>query len=438
MKLTSSYKAEVKNNPNFKATVELYRKAISFLITVCDAEWDSIVKVEGSKRRQIYVETLVHTTKNHMAKYQEFDVNFYKFPSYLRRAAISDAIGAVSSYHSNYANWEKGDQKTKPPRLQPDTHSMPVFYRDDCYKETDDPNVVLLKLFVRNDWRWVPARLRSTDIKYIQKKRAEAKCCAPVLEKSYGKYYLRFAFQQEVALSDTPECDRIVCAVDLGLNTDAVCVIMDSKGTVLARKFINFPSEKDLLYRVLNRIKKQQRKHGNGFCTRRWSYATNLNTDLGNKIAAAIVSFASRHDADVIVFEHLDMNGKKHGKDKQKLHMWRKNTIQAVATHKAHQLGMRVSRICAWGTSKLAFDGSGEVERDKDNHALCTFKTGKRYNCDLNAAYNIGARYYIRALLKPLRESVRSQTVAKVQGLERRTSNTLATLTALNSELETA
>lgn len=41
--------------------------------------------------------------------------------------------------------------------------------------------------------------------------------------------------------------DRRICAVDLGLNTDAVCSIMTADGTVLARKFINFASEKDHL-----------------------------------------------------------------------------------------------------------------------------------------------------------------------------------------------
>ena len=42
---------------------------------------------------------------------------------------------------------------------------------------------------------------------------------------------------------------------------------------------------------------------------------------------------------------------------------------------------MRVSRICAWNTSRLAYDGSGAVIRDWENHSLCTFQTGKRYNC---------------------------------------------------------
>ena len=69
------------------------------------------------------------------------------------------------------------------------------------------------------------------------------------------------------------------------------------------------------------------------------------------------------YNADVIVFEHLDTQGKKKGRGKQKLALWRKQEIQKLVEHKAHILGIRISHICAWNTSKLAFDGSGKVER---------------------------------------------------------------------------
>jgi len=97
---------------------------------------------------------------------------------------------------------------------------------------------------------------------------------------------------------------------------------------------------------------------------------------------------------------------------------------------------MRVSRICAWNTSRLAYDGSGAVTRDWKNHSLCTFQTGKRYNCDLSASYNIGARYFIRELLKPLPATERSLLEAKVPPVKRRTSCVYADLRKLHSEME--
>ena len=147
----------------------------------------------------------------------------------------------------------------------------------------------------------------------------------------------------------------------------------------------------------------------------------------------AIVEYASSQSADVIVFEKLDMQNSR--TKSQKISLWRKNGIQSIVEHKAHRLGIHISHICAWGTSKLAFDGSGETVRDKNNRALATFASGKRYNCDLSASYNIGARYYIREILKPLDESSRSRLQAKVPDVERRTLCTYATLLSVLKEL---
>jgi len=97
--------------------------------------------------------------------------------------------------------------------------------------------------------------------------------------------------------------------------------------------------------------------------------------------------------------------------------------------------GMRVSAVCAWNTSRLAFDGSGPVARDEGNYSMCTFATGKRYHCDLSASYNIGARYYIREIMKSLPVTVGLAVEAKVPRLARRTTCVLSDLISLNAEL---
>ena len=259
---------------------------------------------------------------------------------------------------------------------------------------------------------------------------------APTLEKRHHKYFLRFTYTEEVTLTKTPVKEQVICSVDLGINTDAVCTIMRADGTVLGRRFIDHPSEKDRMYRALGRIRRFQREHGSAQTQGRWTYTKRLNTELGKKIAGAIVRYAEENHADVIVFEYLEMQGKIPGKKKQKLHLWRKRDIQRRCEHQAHRKRMRVSRICAWNTSRLAYDGSGAVTRDWENHSLCTFQTGKRYNCDLSASYNIGARYFIRELLKPLPVTERSLLEAKVPPVKRRTSCVYADLRKLHSEME--
>ena len=59
---------------------------------------------------------------------------------------------------------------------------------------------------------------------------------------------------------------------------------------------------------------------------------------------------------------------------------------------------------------------------------LCKFTTGKVYNCDLSASKNIGARFFIRVLLKSLSAKEELLVLAKVPELNRRTSCCLATL----------
>ena len=229
--------------------------------------------------------------------------------------------------------------------------------------------------------------------------------------------------------------ERRICAVDLGINTDAVCSIMTADGTVAARKFISFPAEKDRLYHVLNRVRKKQREHGAKSVRGFWAYAGRLNDQIAVRTASAIAAFAKEQDADVIVFEYLEMKGKRRGKNRQKLHMWKKRKVQAVTEHQAHRAGIRISRICPWGTSALAYDGSGRLMRDSRNHSLSTFQNGKQYNCDLSASYNIGARYYIRELQKSIPETEWSVLAAKVPGVQRRTSSVWADLVKINREM---
>lgn len=428
MRITSSYGVELRKiNKLIKPTIDIYRKSVDFLLVVFESVWDVLSEISNSQKQFNEAERLIHNTSRNTAKY-DFDDRFPKFPSYLRRSAVKAALGMLSSYHSNLYNWEKSGSKGARPSLPKTVHKMPVFYRDNMYKEGAEPYTAFLKLYVRNDWVWVQVQLKKTDIDYIRRYWSHAKASAPVLEKRYRKYFLRFSFEENVRLPITKLEDQVICAIDLGLNTDAVCSIMCANGTVLARKFIDFPSDKDHLGHMLNRIKKHQREHGNSSVKGFWRYARNCNTEHAKRIAAAIVSFAMEYFTDVIVFEHLDMNGKKSGSKKQKLHMWRKNSVQEFVTHKAHKAEIRVSHVSARNTSKLAFDGSGEVIRDKKNHSLCTFSTGKQYNCDLSASYNIGARYFIREILKPLPETVRSSLLAKVPEAERRTICTLNTL----------
>ena len=447
MLIASSYGVEIrKENLCFRKTFDVYRGAVSFLTFVLDSVWEELGTIGNAKKRFNTAEHMVHNTKKNRALF-DFDSRFPKMPSYLRRAAIQHALGAVSSYRTRLLQWEKvrtssaskthAGKKNGRPSLQGDNHAMPVFYRDVMYQAGEEgTDCAKLKLYDGRDWVWRTVRLKHTDLEYLRKHWKGKEASAPTLERRHRKYFLRFTFTEDVKLSEKPAERQTVCAVDLGINTDAVCSIMRSDGTVLARRFINFPGEKDRMKHVLGRIRRFQREQGTSETGGRWAYAVRLNEELSKKTADAIVRFAEEHGADVIVFEYLDMKGKIRGRRKQRLHLWRKRDVQKRCEHLAHRKGIRVSRVCAWGTSALAFDGSGRVERDPQNHSLCSFSTGKQYNCDLSASYNIGARYLIRELIKPLPETARSLLEAKVPAVKRRTSCVYADLLRLREAME--
>ena len=117
--------------------------------------------------------------------------------------------------------------------------------------------------------------------------------------------------------------------------------------------------------------------------------------------------------------------------------------MQSIVEGRAHRMSRRISRVNARGTSGLAYDGSGLIERgrylqngvEKYNYSICTFKTGKQYHCDLNAAYNIAARYFIKEHIKSLTERKRLDILAKVQECSKRSTCTLSTLIKLYAVL---
>lgn len=423
MKITSSYGVEIKQmNKIFRPTIAIYNNAISFCVDVFENEWSDIELLDNIHRKQ-YTENLIHNTKNNKAKY-DFDNKFYKMPSYMRRNVINSALGYLSSYHSNLDNWQNNGCKGRKPTFQRCLNQFPTFYKDNMYLQNTD-DTVQLKLFIDNDWKWVTVKLKHTDMQYIRKYLQNTKMSVPTLEKKYHKWFLRFAFEEDVKLKDTKD---IILAIDLGINTDAACSVMKSDGTILARKFINFASEKDQLNHTLNKIKGVSQKYGSHNTTKLWRTAKFRNDELARKVAKAITDYAVEQNVDVIVFEHLDTKGKKKGSKKQKLHMWKKNSVQKYVEHKAHRQGIRVSHICAWNTSKLAYDGSGTVIRNTSNYSLATFSNGKKYNCDLSASYNIGARYFIRELEKSTSVKKWSLIQAKVSECVKRTQCTYNTL----------
>ena len=343
-----------------------------------------------------------------------------------------EALTAIMLYRKNLADWEASDKLKKKPLLKRKRNVMPAFYRDNMFilDKKDGVYRARLKLFSDNDWKWHVFNLSQADVRSIGKDfdLAEAKC--PVLKRHGQRFSLSFAFEREAELPSKDKKEYSICAVDIGINNAAVCSIIKEDGTVTARRFITFTGEEDRFNRILNERKKA---HSMSKCrTHRLDrFLKNHNENLARLTSSAIVKFASDYGATVIVMENLRITGKVKGSKKERLHLWRKRDILCRVEELAHRRKMRFSTVYAHGTSKYAFDGSGVVTRDKDSWSQCTFKSGKRYNADLSASYNIGARFLIREILKACPDTEASALKAKVPGLSARATCTLSTYISL-------
>lgn len=436
MEITSTYSVRLHNfNRVFDDTVEVYRHAVDYFIELMMTHWVShFANLSHANDCIRSAESLcVRTIKRPMTTY-DFCRDFYKFPSYLRRAAIKAAYGQVSSYQTRLAQWEaKKGQKGKQPGLPKAGRAFPVMYRENTFIRTGR-NSVKLKVRIRNTWDWVDVALDKHDVDYIALHCATRDELVPALRKRGKHWYLDFSFSEKVTLDKVSLDTQRVLGVDLGINNACVCSVMDSKGTIIGRRFLKLPKEKDSLERALRRIKKAQ-SNGAKRTPRLWARAHGVNKDISIKTANFIVEVANEFKVDVIVMEHLDLSGRKRGSKRQRLHHWRAKYVQQMVEHKAHRCGIRIRRVCAWNTSKLAFDGSGAVTRDTKNYSMCTFRTGKRYSCDLSASYNIGARYLLREYEKSISVTKWRRIAAKVPECAKRITRTLDTLIRVCAEL---
>lgn len=416
-------------------TVRVYRKAVDFFSDIVLGHWDAIGPLDNAKDRLSGVEMLTIATKTRPEVETPFgEGEFYKYPALYRRAAINKATGRVSSYKSNLANWEESP-KGKKPRLGGCGYEYPTLYRGGSYREGVGYTCEI-KLFIHNTWDWVTVKLRKGDIDYINRHCGTRRKLCPALRKRGKVWSLDFTFEENIKLADADISDRTILAVDLGINNAATVVAMRTDGTILGRHVLKLPKEEDSLLHAVNRTKKAQ-QHGAKKMPRLWARAKGINDDITSKTAEFIMYQAAYYNVDVIVFEHLDLNGKKRHSKRQRTHLWKARAVQRIVTDKAHRMEMRISRVCAWGTSRLAYDGSGRVERGVNgNYSICRFKSGKIYNCDLSASYNIGARYIIREIVKSLSETARLALEAKVPQIAKRSTCTYSTLISLVAELE--
>lgn len=375
-------------------TISEYRRYCRALGIVVLSNWSTLANHPAPMPA---VERLMHpTSKNPNPKHLYFHNQFYKFPSYLRRAAINFVLGQVSSFMSRYDSWLDGERSSptaRPPVFNAVSGCYPALYAGQLLKLDEKFTVASIKLWDGKEWLWHDAPIKKTRERH---KLGILKSPSLILR---GK---ECHLSAPVKLTPPSILDRSkVCAVDVGINTLATASVIDSTGTVAARKFFHQAADIDRRNRRAQLIRKKARKTaklGRGFCKSLYRKARNINEQIAQLTSRQIVDFARKNGASVIVLENLKgwrpRGGRQRSTMRQKFHNWLHRRLADLIEMKFEEIGGKVEYVYARGTSSYAYDGSGLLKRDPKQYEIATFSTGKIYNCDLNASYNIGARYW--------------------------------------------
>lgn len=388
-------------------TIAAYRRAVRALCGVILVHWPVLA---NAKSKCQAVEALFHATaKRPSVRYAVLDRMLGKMPSYLRRAAIEHAYGAVSSFQSNWSNFLDGQiggkaraQGARGPMLG---HNgvFPSLYGGNMILVGKGIKTVQIKLLCADgQWRFcaplalkgkfkrvLPAADKLDLCPTLMQRGAKVTLACPV-EVRPPKYLTNKAFVQGA---------HRVCAVDVGINTAATAAIVDTTGTVIARTFLTCGRHNDRRDALAAQIADKQRLSGAVGKGGRHAVALHrrmagYSLDAARSLAARLAAFAAAHGAKAFVIE--DLKGwRPKGPSKamrKRFHRFQHRALVQALGHQAQGLGCRVLEVFARGTSRWAYDGSGKVKRAKDNAQLALFASGKQYNADLNGALNIAAR----------------------------------------------
>ncbi len=351
-----------------------------------------------------------------------------KCPTVLKRAAIRKAIGAWSSWHTNFLKWHnrpKRERHHKPP-MQPRQFGFNPQYDSGMWKSDDGFSIMLKVLVVTKkgeSWRWFKFRYDSYSIGNEWVKGS------PVVVIRGDKAYLNFPVEKYVRATGgtknvmAQEVVRVL-GVDLDLDENAAIVsVLEVEANPVrevARHFIPMPSGVQLRKRDLGRIAQRMSKTRivhEGFCKSRWDKLRQRELEMGRDVARQIANLAAGYGCGLISFEHLKSlrpcRGKYSRRSNQKRAYWLKSKIFEGVKRIAYQdFGILTTRVSPRNTSKLDPWGNDLARQNQIDESVTEYQPGATWvwnegykaHSGLNAARNVGLKAIARYRTNPILE----------------------------------
>lgn len=400
----------------------LFNRVASFYFDVIQAH--SKILDLSNKEALTALEKLTHRTDLNRDPIVPLDDLQEDIPAMFRRAAINAALGSARSFYGHLACWQKRKEKAEAkgkkckdrPPVPPRTWNKSATLYAGMWKDRTD-SCILIKVWTGSCWSWIRVRITGREIS------EGFELCSPQLVRRGDHWYLHTPCEKKIKKPVKIEkqiktiSGTRICAVDLNINEQlAVCTIRDVKGSTLATLFIGGGQRvSGFRKKQLGRIARNRHQTGNIAENEQdnvdlWKKIRNIDDHMSHLVSARIVQFAQKHEATVLVFEHLGnlkpAKGKYSKRGNEKRAYWMKGRIFNYSKYKAYNAGILTSRVSPRNTSCTCARCGAPVARYCEGQPAEGYQMGAplvycpecgmRGNSDRNASLMIGNRLFAR------------------------------------------
>lgn len=313
-------------------------------------------------------------------------------PTYLRRAAINQAIGHVRSYTSKLENYEQGkDIKVNKPQETKKFEDSVTYYKG-MYKELTQ-NSIEIKLFNGEKWKWYKAKLKGRAIP----ENAEILSPTIIIKEKYIGIHIPI---KETIENVTPikyrmqDNDVRVCGISFS-NSDsfAICVILDKERNFIKAKFIKGgKAYKNKTSKITSKIKKHRNENKIKFKKNDhknyWKKLKNISETTAHKVSKEIVDFCIENKANVISITDMENVGQHFGRRVGKYSpIYLRTKIIEYLKYKAFKQGIIVTHVRGNYTASKCYICRKDIKRNGLKFECPDGHSGDYF---FNTAMNIG------------------------------------------------
>ena len=385
--ITYKLRLYIKHIEYVKLTKDIYNQVVLFYYNLLLENIDFLNLSNQYCLRELEKLTILSRTGEIPKNYLDMDL-----PTYFRRSAINQAIGAVRSYMNLLASYEKGENKKgKEPSKTTEFNCSPVFYQG-MYKELKKDSVKL-KLWNGYKWDWFHTKLKGQDFD----EKLESMSPTLVINSQYVMMHLPV---REIVDDVRPVKERMqdedlkVCGISFS-NTDnlAICTILDRNGDFVKSKFISGGNYyKAQTEKILKQIRKH-RQQGKKELERAdhktyWEKLNRIRQNTAHKASREIIDFCLENNVKVISITKIEEDVPTF---EYKVGKYSPITLRRILvnylSYKAFKEGILVTTVRQNYTASKCHKCRAKIKRNESEFSC---ENGHKGNYYFNTAMNIG------------------------------------------------